>query len=224
MTHRLVTRRIIAASLAICVAGAGACSSSGETAAAPPTTAVPGAGPDGAAPAAVSATDGLPAGFETRQVRVDGGELRVVTVGTGPVVLLLHGFPEDASAWRGVLPALAQRHKVVAPDLPGLGGSKVEREDYSLETLAGMIDRLMAALWGMPAGKTFNTTRTEPLDVPIAVVGGQAVFGTITDGMAADLRSWGVRRVDAHVIADAGHYVADEQPGALAALTIEKAG
>ena len=49
--------------------------------------------------------------------------LREEGSGNGTPVLLLHGVPETSSVWRDVAPALAQGRRVLAPDLPGLGGS-----------------------------------------------------------------------------------------------------
>ncbi|MCW2501631.1 MAG: alpha/beta hydrolase fold protein, partial [Frankiales bacterium] len=49
--------------------------------------------------------------------------LREEGSGDGVPVLLLHGVPETSSVWRRVAPALAQGRRVLAPDLPGLGGS-----------------------------------------------------------------------------------------------------
>ena len=49
--------------------------------------------------------------------------LREEGSGDGTPVLLLHGVPQTSSVWRDVAPALAQRRRVLAPDLPGLGGS-----------------------------------------------------------------------------------------------------
>ena len=50
------------------------------------------------------------------------------------------------------------------------------------------------------------------------------MFGAIAEAMAADLLTWGAQRVDAQVITGAGHYVADEQPVALAELIAARAG
>ena len=58
-----------------------------------------------------------------RDVRVNGVRLHCVVEGEGPLVLLLHGFPETSHAWRKQIPALANRFRVVAPDLRGYGGS-----------------------------------------------------------------------------------------------------
>ncbi|MDP9185007.1 MAG: alpha/beta hydrolase [Actinomycetota bacterium] len=53
-----------------------------------------------------------------------GGELAYRDEGSGPAVLLLHGFPLTSYLWRRLIPALAARHRVLAPDLLGLGGSE----------------------------------------------------------------------------------------------------
>jgi pimeloyl-ACP methyl ester carboxylesterase len=52
-----------------------------------------------------------------------GGELAYHDEGTGPAVVLLHGYPLTSHLWRGLIPALVARHRVIAPDLLGLGDS-----------------------------------------------------------------------------------------------------
>ena len=49
--------------------------------------------------------------------------LHVVTAGSGTPVVLLHGWPETWYEWRKIIPLLAKRYRVIAPDLPGLGDS-----------------------------------------------------------------------------------------------------
>src|SRR2546425_11137200 len=56
-----------------------------------------------------------------RDMDVNGVRLHCVVEGEGPLVLLLHGFPETSRAWRKQMPALAGRFRVVAPDLRGFG-------------------------------------------------------------------------------------------------------
>jgi pimeloyl-ACP methyl ester carboxylesterase len=53
-----------------------------------------------------------------------GGQLAYIDEGSGPAVLLLHGFPLTSYLWRRLIPALASRHRVLAPDLLGLGESE----------------------------------------------------------------------------------------------------
>jgi len=62
-------------------------------------------------------------GFDLDDVPLAAGRLRVAAGGTGPPVLLLHGFPQTHIAWRAVAPILAERFHVVCPDLPGYGAS-----------------------------------------------------------------------------------------------------
>jgi haloacetate dehalogenase len=63
------------------------------------------------------------AGFELSQVDVGEVSLRVRTGGSGPPLLLLHGYPETHLMWRGIAGDLAGDLTVVAPDLRGYGGS-----------------------------------------------------------------------------------------------------
>lgn len=87
---------------------------------------------------------GVPTGFEGFQLsQVDVGEvsLRVRHGGSGPPLLLLHGYPETHMLWREVAGGLAQNITVVAPDLRGYGGSSKpattsDHESYSKRAMA----------------------------------------------------------------------------------------
>ena len=70
-------------------------------------------------------------------IHVNGVRLRFVEDGKGPLVLLLHGFPQTSYAWRKQIPALATRFRVVAPDLRGYGDSEKPYRaiDYRVMTL-----------------------------------------------------------------------------------------
>src|SRR3984957_6003838 len=59
------------------------------------------------------------------QVTVDGASIHAVTAGPAgaPALLLLHGWPESWATWRELIPLAARSHRVVAIDLPGVGGS-----------------------------------------------------------------------------------------------------
>lgn len=70
-------------------------------------------------------------------------QLHYVTAGTGFPVVLLHGWPQSWYAWRHVLPALATKYRVIAPDLRGLGDSSRPLEGYDKKTIARDIWRLL---------------------------------------------------------------------------------
>jgi len=79
--------------------------------------------------------------------RVNGVRLHYVEAGTGPLVLLLHGFPETHRSWELQLPVLANAgFRVVAPDLRGYGESDKPRSGYDLDTLAADVVELGRAL------------------------------------------------------------------------------
>lgn len=80
----------------------------------------------------------------------DLGEVRLhyVTAGKGPAVVLLHGWPETWYMWRRVLPALAERYRVIAPDLRGLGDSSRPVTGYDKKTLANDVWRLVHDVLG----------------------------------------------------------------------------
>ena len=62
-------------------------------------------------------------GFEQRQIETSGATINLVTSGSGPPLLLLHGYPQTHVVWRKVAPRLAQDFTVVVPDLRGYGDS-----------------------------------------------------------------------------------------------------
>jgi pimeloyl-ACP methyl ester carboxylesterase len=76
--------------------------------------------------------------------RVVHGYRRVFRIaGSGPPLLLIHGIGDSSATWRTVLPALARKHLVIAPDLLGHGMSAKPRADYSVAAYAnGMRDLL----------------------------------------------------------------------------------
>jgi pimeloyl-ACP methyl ester carboxylesterase len=66
-----------------------------------------------------------------------------------PVILLLHGFPTAGHMFRDLIPILADRYRVIAPDLPGFGNTKAPPRgtfDYTFDNLARVIDGLIEAL------------------------------------------------------------------------------
>ena len=60
-------------------------------------------------------------GFTTQRIQTSGAEIRCVVGGTGPPVLLLHGYPQTHAIWHKIAPSLAHRFRVVCADLRGYG-------------------------------------------------------------------------------------------------------
>ncbi|MFI6365026.1 alpha/beta fold hydrolase [Nocardia sp. NPDC050630] len=76
----------------------------------------------------------------------NGITANVAIAGTGPAVLLLHGFPHTWQLWREVMGPLVRRHRVIAPDLRGLGASTRAQDGYDAGTLATDAEGLLDAL------------------------------------------------------------------------------
>ena len=284
------------------------------------------------APAAVAALGG---NFVAESVAIDDTTIHYVRGGHGPTIVLLHGFPQDWYEWRAVMARLAGRFTVIAPDLPGVGGSVPSREGYTAVEVARDVHQLIESLalgpihvvghdigggaayayarefphrtrsatvvefpipgiepvptlvtspplWhvafhmtpglpeilvadrqaayfryffdeftapgyeisasdlehyvcayrdpeqlrsafeffrALPADAAHNAACTDPIDVPLLLVGGQQLFGPVTAPTAQTLRTrYGWSHVTAHTIDHAKHYLPEEQPDALAAL------
>jgi pimeloyl-ACP methyl ester carboxylesterase len=106
------------------------------------------------APAADSATRGdaeFHRQFRHETAEVDGVRMHYVTGGAGEPLVLLHGWPQSWYAWRGIMPALAERYTVYALDLPGLGDSEGAPPGYDKATLARFVHGLLADELGLRA-------------------------------------------------------------------------
>jgi pimeloyl-ACP methyl ester carboxylesterase len=84
--------------------------------------------------------------FEKLRLR-SGLNMRVARAGNGPLVVMLHGFPECWYSWRHQLRALAPRFECLAPDLRGYGETDAPRgvENYALDRLVGDVVELIEA-------------------------------------------------------------------------------
>lgn len=81
-----------------------------------------------------------------RTVEIDGLEIFYREAGSkdAPAILLLHGFPTSSHMFRNLIPALADRYHVIAPDYPGFGHSSapsVEDFDYTFDNLARVMEK-----------------------------------------------------------------------------------
>lgn len=81
-----------------------------------------------------------------QHIRLHGHEVAYVAAGSGPVLLLVHGITSSWRTWKKVIPRLAERHTVIAPDLLGHGTSAKPRGDYSLGSFASGLRDLLIVL------------------------------------------------------------------------------
>ncbi|HQT40401.1 MAG TPA: alpha/beta hydrolase [Acidocella sp.] len=82
----------------------------------------------------------------TRLVQANGINIQVAELGAGPPLLLLHGWPEFWFTWAKVMPLLADKFRLIAPDLRGFGGSDKIPAGYSKEMTAEQHAEDLAAL------------------------------------------------------------------------------
>jgi pimeloyl-ACP methyl ester carboxylesterase len=85
-------------------------------------------------------------GVTHRYVDVPGVRLHVAEAGEGPPILLLHGWPQHWWVWRKVIPALAESHRVICPDLRGFGWSEAPAGAYEISELAADMVALLDEL------------------------------------------------------------------------------
>ncbi|MYN07509.1 alpha/beta fold hydrolase [Pseudoduganella aquatica] len=127
------SRTLAAAALSLALLGAG------------------GAAPAFAAPAAPSANVASTASVSYRTVKVDGVNIFYREAGpkNAPTLLLLHGFPTSSQMFRNLIPQLADRYHVIAPDYPGYGQSDMPTMDkftYSFDNMARVVEKFTEAV------------------------------------------------------------------------------
>ena len=88
----------------------------------------------------------LPTGTELQFRMVHGYRRAFRVAGSGPPVVLVHGIGDSSATWAPVLPTLARRHLVIAPDLLGHGSSDKPRADYSVAAYANGVRDLLGVL------------------------------------------------------------------------------
>jgi pimeloyl-ACP methyl ester carboxylesterase len=162
-------------------------------------------------------TDAKLPGLEPRFAEVKGVRMRYFVGGEGPPLVLVHGLGGAASNWTELAPLLAERHRLLVPDLPGHGGSSALPAVSGLEPFADRV-ALVAEREGMlPAPVVGHSlggmvvlrlALRRPADVQALVLAGAAglstggiwgrqllsVFSTVRPGrLAARYRGWVMR-------------------------------
>jgi pimeloyl-ACP methyl ester carboxylesterase len=87
-----------------------------------------------------------PDGIASRKATVDNLEIHYLTAGQGPAVILLHGYAETSRMWQPIIPLLAKKFTVIAPDLPGIGDSAIPSDKIDMITSAKRIHALVRSL------------------------------------------------------------------------------
>src|SRR5437773_4443497 len=82
----------------------------------------------------------------SKSADVDGVQLHYLMAGQGPAVLLLHGYAETSRIWRPLIPKLAEKFTVIAPDLPGIGDSAIPKDGLDMKTAAIRVHELAKSL------------------------------------------------------------------------------
>src|SRR6266704_5889437 len=96
----------------------------------------------GATPAVVGGTGPI----AERTAVADGVKLAYLTAGHGPAIVLLHGYAETSRMWRPLIPRLAAGFTVIAPDLPGIGGSDIPADGLDMTRAAARVHALVKGL------------------------------------------------------------------------------
>jgi pimeloyl-ACP methyl ester carboxylesterase len=116
---------------------------------------------------------------------------------SAPAVVLLHGTPASSHMYRNLIPALADRYRVIAPDYPGFGHSDVpaaDEFDYTFDTLADHVDALLEQLgvnryaiyvqdYGAPVGWRLALRHPERIAAVVTQNGNAYVEGFVGDAM-----------------------------------------
>ena len=100
----------------------------------------------------------FPSGFRTQEIATNGTVLHVRVGGSGPAVVLLHGYGETGDMWAPLARDLMRDHTVIVPDLRGMGLSAKPASGYDKKTqgldIAGVLDALKigkVSVWSPPS-------------------------------------------------------------------------
>ncbi len=150
------------------------------------------------------------ASFEHHTARVNDVVLHYVVAGKGDPLVLLHGWPQTWYEWRKIIPALAERYTVVAPDMRGLGDSSKPASGYDKRSVADDIYHLVRKLgferillvghdWGGPVAYAYAVAH--PADVRKLVILDVGIPGAGLE-QAMKFRRGGIWHIQFHNVRD----------------------
>ena len=97
--------------------------------------------------AAISAAPpATPETIASKTATVDGLQFHYLTAGNGPAVILLHGYTQTSRMWRPIIPLLAEKFTVIAPDLPRIGDSGIPSDGLDMKSAATRVHALAQSL------------------------------------------------------------------------------
>jgi pimeloyl-ACP methyl ester carboxylesterase len=82
----------------------------------------------------------------SKTATVDGLQFHYLSAGHGPAVILLHGYTQTSRMWRPIIPQLAEKFTVIAPDLPGIGDSGIPANGLDMKSAATRVHALAKSL------------------------------------------------------------------------------
>jgi pimeloyl-ACP methyl ester carboxylesterase len=149
--------------------------------------------------------------FAHHTARVNDVTLHYVICGQGDPVVLLHGWPQTWYEWRKIMPALAERYTVIAPDMRGLGDSSKPVGGYDKRTVADDIYKLVRRLgferiflvghdWGGPVAYAYAVAH--PADVRKLVILDVGIPGAGLDQALAFRKSGSIWHIQFHYVRD----------------------
>ncbi len=149
--------------------------------------------------------------FVHSTILLDQVRLHYVTCGKGDPVVLLHGWPQTWYEWRRIMPALAERYTVIAPDMRGLGDSSKPTAGYDKRTVAADIYQLVRKLgfekiflvghdWGGPVAYAYACAH--PQDVRKLVILDVTIPGEGWEKIPQVTRRGGIWHLAFHSVRD----------------------
>src|SRR2546427_2301423 len=82
----------------------------------------------------------------SRKATIESVKLQYLRAGNGPALILLHGYTQTSRMWKPIIPLLAEKFTVLAPDLPGIGDSAIPKDGLDMKTAAERIHALVRSL------------------------------------------------------------------------------